>query len=376
MRALFAALALASALNACDDSGSTTHPDATTSDDVKIAPDSGHDAGFIDAEEPVDLGAPDTGVVDTSSFEPGAFVEVPEGRVTIGATFANAKTAIGMPTRMSTGSGTGTPRSYEWDLSSGARLVIWFADTDLSQGAVEDTDKVLWIAVEGNFSGKSGSGVGIGSTKQQARAAFGTADRSAPVTDPPGTVDAWYTRGLLAAYGSNDQVRTITVTRAYLRAPDALIDIPGGRVDFPPSINGGAIRGSTPDEVRTVLGEPDGQGTVSPAGTTLLAWSYAFVGIEVFFADVLGNDKAAFITLHTPYYGLTGGGVGIGSTRAELETYLSSAGFDAGRATSASPDLFCYVNNATQRGLAATFSSANPSLVTTLNVGFPASACR
>jgi hypothetical protein len=168
---------------------------------------------------------------------------------------------------------------------------------------------------------------------------------------------------LIVAYGTDQLARTITVTRAYQVAPTGTIDIAAGSVSFPPSLQGGVLRGSRSNDVRQALGAPDGEGSVSPGGVPLELWSYAFVGIEVFFADFLGMQRVAFISLHAPFDGLTGNGVGIGSTRAELESHLGQL-----------PDEVDPVR--TQRGFAATYSNANPSLVTTMSIGFPPQGCQ
>ncbi|MBI2376315.1 MAG: hypothetical protein HYV07_20135 [Deltaproteobacteria bacterium] len=380
MRFATAALALATSICACtDDTPSPADSGEATDGAVPIDSSTHHDADLIEDAGDHDSGAADAGQVSSTSFEPGSHVEVEEGRVQIGATFAQTKAAIGAPTRMSPASGAAQPRSYEWDLTSGPHLVVWFADTDLSGGAIDETDKALWVAVEGSFTGRSTAGIGLGSTKAQVRAAYGTVDLTGTVADPPGEVDAWYTKGLLAAYQPDGILRTITVARSYVRAPNALIDIAGGKLDFPPAIQGGAILASEPADVETILGTPDGEGNVSPGGTALHAYSYAFIGIEVFFTAVLGTERAAFVTVHAPFYGLTSNGIGIGSSRADFESHLTSLGFDAGRATSASAELFCYVKEVggrPQRGIAATFSAATPPLVTTINVGFPPQACQ
>ncbi|MBI4818387.1 MAG: hypothetical protein HY791_19130 [Deltaproteobacteria bacterium] len=367
------------------DGGFSDGPSDAASDDSSVGLDAfetdaardASDASTVDRDVAidVDLGTPDGGAPMTA-FEPGVFVSVPEGRVEIGATFGSVKAAIGNPTRMSAMTGSVTPRSYEWELASGPRLVVWFADSDLSQGVVGESDKVLWIAAERGFAGRSSEGVGIGSSRAEVRAAYGAPGRSSPVADPPGEIDAWYTRGLIVAYGTDELARTITVTRAYQVAPTGTVDIAAGSVSFPPSIQGGVLRGSRPNDVRQGLGAPDGEGNVSPGGVPLELWSYAFIGVEVFFADFLGMQRVAFISLHAPFDGLTGNGVGIGSTRAELESHLSDLGFDGGRPSSASPEVICYVKDSTQRGFAATYSNANPSLVTTMSVGFPPQGCQ
>ncbi|MBI2374707.1 MAG: hypothetical protein HYV07_11985 [Deltaproteobacteria bacterium] len=340
-------------------------PDVTHADAETI------DAAVADAVVEADAGAPPAEVV------PGQSLATVDGNFRIGATFAETQLDNGAPTRATPATGAVTPRSYEWTGAGEVTVTVWFADTDLSNTGVDPTDRVLWIAVEGAYSGRTAEGLGIGSAATGARAVFGDPDRTASVADPPGLVDAWYRRGVMLAHGDDQLIRTITVTRAYVAAPTATIDLAGGRVQFSPAIVGGAIRGSQPRDVTAALGEPDGRGPVTIDGTRLEVFSYAFIGVEVFFVDLLGSDRVAFTALHAPYFGSTQAGMGIGSRRLDLEGELSALGFDSGRATSANPNVICYPKSGSEKSFAATFETkTSAQQVTTMSIGFPSQACQ
>ncbi len=157
------------------DTGTTGQQDAASQ------PDSGGpaaDAGTPgnDAASPADTGvlpgndaavASDAGqVMGTPELVPGVRAGFVEGAVAIGATFDTVRQTLGPGARTA---GT-TNRSYEWTLSGGANVTVWFANTNLDDDDapprdVDGTDQVLWIAVSGTFAGRTPQGIGLGSTR-------------------------------------------------------------------------------------------------------------------------------------------------------------------------------------------------------------------
>lgn len=339
------------------------------------------DSGFADSGVVMNDAEPgDAGMMLTPDLAPGMHVTFAEGRVAIGQTFATVKATLGMPAQRTQAMNN---RSYEWNLGGGAEVTIWFANDNLDSddqppGEVDDTDTVLWIAVTGTFAGRTANGIGLGSTKTEVETAFGMSPNTIPVTDPPGTIESYYTQGFLVAYNPNDAVRTFTVSRDYLREPNGEIDMTNGELDF----GGGTVirtgpvfpgSGTSMDQVRMMLGEPDVEGEVSfgMGGQSLMLrlFSYSFIGIEIFFT--YNARTTLFIAVHPPYFGATGNMTpGLGSTRTEFEAHLIQLGFAAGVASTAQPGVFCYKLN-DNRAVGATYTSDMPPAVSTIMLGFP-----
>lgn len=379
------ALLLPACLLAVACSGSDGETDAGTPDtgsevdtgvnpiDAGTVPDSGPD--------PVDAGPEDTGVeVDGGGagldpmLMPGAFVQVAEGRVDVMQdSFRDVVDRLGAGTRTA----LANTRSYEWTLAGGVELTVWFANSNLDAddappNDVDDTDRVLWIAVQGGFTGTTPDGVGLGSTRAEVETALGTADNTVPVTDPAGTLLQYFQSGALIALSDADAVRTFTVHRAYNSAPDGAIDVDDGRLQFMAgNIEGqdGLRRGTDKSDVMRILGEPDAQGGLRVSGQDLDTWSYGFFGVELFFLD--GRDTVLFTAVHTPFYGTVAGGtVGVGSTRADMEAFLGGEGYDGGRASNGNARFICYTG---PRDVGITYSEDTPPLVTSITT--PLLAC-
>jgi hypothetical protein len=345
--------------------------------DVPQTPDTGTpdagdtpDATGMDVES-IDLGPVDTGVTVTPIIEPGSHVQFLEGRVEISDDFQTVVAALGSGTR----SAAMNTRSYEWMLSGGVNVVIWFANTNLDDddappNDVDPTDKVLWIAVTGPFTGKTTRNVGIGTPRATVEAApptgYGPPPHTVPIADPPGVLAQYFTTGLLVAYTPADEVRTITISRAYGHEPDGAIDAPNSQLHFGGTnvIQGlrGVMAGTRDTEVIALLGLPDADGQVVIGGVSLRLMSYGFLGIEVFLSNA--TMRAWFVSVHAPYYGTLPNGAGINSTRADIEAGI---GLGMGMASSTSPNLICY-SDASRDVIAVTYSMDVTPVATTITV--------
>lgn len=343
------------------DAGNTSTDAGNNALDSGTVPDGGVGAdGAVPDTGTPDAGEADSGVVTLDpEIEPGSHVQVAEGRITITQdTFASVRNTLGTGTR----SALENTRSYEWSLSGGVTLTVWFANSNLDgdDGApndVDDTDRVLWVAVQGGFTGATSAGVGLGSTRAQVETAYGTADNESALTSPAGTLLQYYETGILVALDDQGAARTLTVNRAYGAAPDGTIDVRNGRLRFGSTdIEGqdGLQTGTDRSRVQNLFGAPDAQGDLRVSGQTLQTWSYGFIGMEFFFLD--GRDTVLFMSVHTPYFGQTGGGTGVGSTRNQMEAFLTNEGYNSGSASSSNPRFICYEG---RTDIGVTYSEAN-----------------
>lgn len=377
---------------ACSD-GTQTAADAGDREDAGVAdrggmmldsgagPDAAEkDAGIADRDpgldaEPMDADTPDDGVMPLmEEMVPGSHVQVREGRVGIGATFQEVTGLLGPGAR----SAAENARSYEWSLSGGVMLTVWFANGNLDAddappNDVDQTDRVLWIVAQG-FGGTTPEGIGVGATRSAVEAAYGAAPHSVPIPNPAGTLAQYFTTGLLVAYAPDDTVRTVTICRAYVQAPDGEIDPRDARLRFASGDVQG-IRslielGTDDSDVLARLGEPDGRGTLSLGGQDLEAFSYGFIGVEVFFLE--NEDDVLFMTVHAPYYGTTAGGIGVGASRIDVEQYLSGEGYNAGTAAT-NPQLICYEHGGSDEMVGVTYDEND--VATTFNVPIPLGMC-
>lgn len=317
----------------------------------------------------------DAGMMGTNELGPGSHVTIAGvGRIGIGDTYTETIARLGAGVR-SMGM---AQRSYEWTLAGGVELTVWFTNTNLDRdddppNDVDGTDRVLWIAVSGAFAGRTPAGIGLGSTKAALETAYGMSPRTTPLTMPmPGELTSYYARGFLAAFGQDGALRTFTVTKAYLRAPDGRIDIAAGRLVFGnDSIRMNALTGAEPNDIRQLLGPPDSEGPI-PDQNDFEILNYAFIGVE-FIISTLAGDHAASAIVHSPYYGTPGIGTpGLGSTRTDFEAYAAqtlrvTAGPTPSRNTMG---LFCFTLPAGgARTFGVTYSMAMPQVVTAIIVG-------
>lgn len=369
------------------------------------APDTGSADSGTPADAANDLGVgdigsdEDTGVADVSSFAPGQDVVIAGTAIrvrvgtTAGHTFAEVKTLLGEPTRQTPGTAT---RSYEWDLSVGGTLTVWFNNTGLDANpanVVGETDEALWLALSGAFPGADANGIAIGATRAAVEAAYGPAVRESSITEPAGTLLSYIRRGVLVAIDTGTgQVRSITVTRAYLVEPSAQIDLTGRRLRFPGndldlvtwteiSNNFIPTGGDDDGDITAILGPPDAQGTVNVGGQNLWMFAYSFIGFEITFrrdGSSGATGGALFISLHAPYYGTTAAAPddhGIGTARATFETYLTARGFGAGAVSPSSADIICYKHGGNDTNVVGVTYSDPEAEVIAIILGLPPSAC-
>ena len=320
------------------------------------------DAGFADGGDPPLDGGPELDEL----LVPGAYVQVREGRVSLMQdTFEQVKAVFGPGTRTA----VANTRSYEWALSGGVTLTVWFANSNLDgddapPNDVDSADVALWAAVQGGFTGETPTGVGLGDPRAEVELAFGAAPNEVALTNPPGTLLQYFSTGILVALDAQGLVRTLTVHRAYGSEPDAIVDVDDGRLRFTEGdIEGqdGLTRGTNKAAVTDLLGMPDAQGALQISGQSLTTWSYGFIGVELFFLE--NRDTVFFMNVHPPFYGLTPGATGMGSTRAEMEAFLSGAGYDNGTASGSNSRFICYAGPI---DVGVTYSQDNPPLVTSI----------
>jgi hypothetical protein len=363
--------------------GGVSAPDigAQPFDSGVAAPDAAQgDTGFADAMA-VDLGVADGGAGDagvslTPSFAFGQHVTVAEARIAIGDRFDAVRARLGRGTR-SAQAGT---RSYEWQLSGSTTLTVWFVNANVDNdddppADVDDTDTVLWVAVSGGYTGRSPEGLGIGSTAADVQRALGASPSTTPLTNPPGELRSYYTRGGLIALAPDNTVRTLTVSRAYMREPDGRIDIAGAQLDFGNNRtirSGGLITspGTSESAIKQILGEPDASGSINVGGLMLNFMNYSFLGTEMFLTR--NGRTLLFTSVHTPWYGTTGNGTpGLGASKAQMEVHLTTLGLGAGVASTSQPQtLTCYpIPGRSSAGIGVTYGATAPNEVTTIILG-------
>ncbi len=351
------------------DSGIVAQPDAggLLPDAMVIADDAA--VGLDAAPMPMDGGLP-----GTNELAPGSHVSLAGlGRIGIGDTYAETIAKLGRGDR-STGM---AQRSYEWRLAGGVELTVWFTNTNLDSdddppNDVDGTDRILWIAVGGTFAGRTAGGIGIGSTRAAVEMAYGASPRTTTLSMPaPGELTSYYVRGFLAAFGQDGMLRTFTVTKAHLRAPDGRIDIANARLAWGnDAIRMNVISGSSPDDIRGVLGAPDSEGGV-PGQSDFDILNYAFVGME--FLMLGATDRAVSAIIHAPFYGTTGNGTpGLGSTRTDFEAYAQQTlGARAPTASTRTMGLWCFAlsGGGSARTFGATYTSDMPPTVSAIILG-------
>lgn len=345
------------------DAGQTADRDAGTADSGVVVD---RDAGPRDAGEVRDGGTP-----LSPELVPGQYVQVMEGRIEIGVdTLATVEAKLGMGTRNT----TMNARSFEWSLSGGVTLTVWFANTGIGPvGTIADDAQVLWVSVQDGYTGETPNGVGLGATRAEIEAALGVAPHEVPITaTPTGTLLQYMTSGILVALNDQGAARTITISRAYPVEPDGEIDPRGTRIRLSngdlEGFGGLGNRGTDISRVRQRLGEPDTEGDVNVGGQSLHTLSYAFIGIEVFQVDnaIVGEDKVAFFNIHAPYYGTGAGGVGIGSARADFEGFLSNQGYGNGTMSSTA-NFFCYTHPSAE-SVGVSYTADAPARVSSVTI--------
>jgi hypothetical protein len=311
----------------------------------------------------------------TEEMEAGAYVQVMEGRINVGDgtgpsatvdTFATVKAKLGNGTR----SAAQNTRSYEWSLANNVQLTIWFGNTNLDgdddpPADVDANDEVLWIAVTGGYLGKTTRAVGLGTDRATVEAmapmGYGAPENTVDLTMPPGVLGNYFTQGIYLAYDANNLVRTVTISRAYNTTPNADIQVDDARLDFalgPISGFHNLQPGTNQAQILNVLGYPDGEGDAN----NFHVWSYAFLGIELFFFG--SQNDIFFLTIHSPYYGpLDNSNIGLGSTRVDFEAQL---GMGAGVASMTNANLICYPDDNNPEVLV----SYTDGFASTLTMGF------
>jgi hypothetical protein len=266
---------------------------------------------------------------------------------------------------------------------------VWFANTglssDMAPNDVHDTDKVLWIAVDGAaFTGKTPNGIGIGSNRTMVQAAapqgYGNSPRNVPITSGAGaggSLDLYYKTGFIAAYDANGNITTFTVFHSYPVPPDGSLDAMGARIPFMAGELDGSVfsltngqNGTSLRDVKNLLGAPDGDGNVMLGNQQLHLLSYGFIGLEVFaLPNGIYANQVLMISVHAPYYGTFNGSatVGVGSARTDVEAAL---GNPTSMNSANTQNLVCY-DYGGARMVGVTYSTDNPPAATTITLALP-----
>jgi len=312
-----------------------------------------------------------------SSLHPGSHIVVGGQRIDLRETYSSVRAKLGMGTRSTTGMNN---RSFQYDMGQDGEVTIWFANTGINAdpaSSIDDKDEVLWIAVTASFGGRTPDGIGMGSTRGEVQAAYGVSPHTAPVTSPPGTLATYYRRGILLAYSISEEVRTITICRAYPVEPDGDLRLSTGELLIGgTTIRGGSIVGGGTSEsvIRQTLGDPaDAEGTQSLGITNLKILSYAFLGLEVFLTR---SGSVFFVSVHSPFYGKSNNVGHVGMERTAFESHLAAEDFQAGTVSSTSNNVYCYQHRRNSSNyVGVTYSTSMPSTVTSITLAMPSSAC-
>ena len=359
--------------------GGTTSGDAAPGDATQPVDGAVGDAAVALDAGGIDSGAPDSGVPPSPEMVPGSHVQLIEGRVAVRDTFAQVTATLGSGQRSA---GTAS-RSYEWLLSGGVELTVWFANSNLDNddaapNDVDTSDRVLWIAVQGGFSGATPQGVDLSSNQIQVEGAYGAAPHAVTINNPAGRLAQYFELGLLVAYDQGGAVRTITICRAYPQAPNGGLDPESSRLRFSAGdlqaytfIGNIPIPNDDQSDAKRLLGDPDGEGDAVISGQSLHVLSYGFIGIEVF--SLSNSNDILFFTVHAPYYGTSSGGEGVGSARPAFEAYLNGRGYGSGSVSSGSANFFCYDGGGNDPDVGVSYSTDLQPVVT--SIVFPLLQC-
>jgi hypothetical protein len=291
------------------------------------------------------------------ALEPGEYVQLTEGRITItGGAGSNtaADSFASVRAKLGPGQRAAAPdsRRYDWTLAGDVRVAIAFANTNLDAddeppGEPDAADEVLWVRVAGGYRGRTPRQIALGTTRADVERLQPQGHGMPPTTvaagDPPGTLARYFSHGLLVNYGADDRAQALTICRAYNVEPSARVDLARLRLDF--NAQGylagrdGLLPGTARPLALNILGYPDGSGQIDGA----LAWSYALIGIDLAFEP--GGQSVGTVAITPPYYGILDAGDALGAPRAAIEAAI---GLGAG-APASQPGVVCYPDAATPR---------------------------
>ena len=378
------------ALVACSETArEVTQPDASSAQDASnsstMNSDSGSSTPRLDAGSevltdaqtfPSDAGsssAMDAGMAVGAAIVPGSHLTANGATVYLGDTYSTVTSKWGSGTR-TTAMGN---RSYQFDFGSEGQVTVWFANTGVDADpadTIDNDDEVLWIAVSGEFSGKTGDDLGRGSSKQDVVSVYGVSARSTMTTMPaPGSISTYYKDGLLVGFDSDDKIRTITVCKSYPVDPDGVMDLAQGTLTVGGTTLRGAFLGGTSESaVRSTLGDPaDAEGSLMVSVSRLKILSYAFIGFEMFLTN---SGSLLFMTVHAPFYGTSQGMEALNMSRSDFESHLAMLDFRTGQVSTTSASVICYKHRQTEKFVGVSYAGT-PETVSSITLAMPSVAC-
>jgi hypothetical protein len=227
--------------------------------------------------------------------------------------------------------------------------VLFFANTDQSttgggspQPTFTDGDKLRYLAAGEGFPGKTAGGTGPGSLRAAWLAELGTPDLTQTNLDVAGqSRDIYFGRGLVVAYDAGERAVSYTVSRG-ARKPDVRIELATRRLG---TIQAGGSGGSAAAAIVSEWGEPDLVEDYTAVIYPGRNYGYAALGLLfVTQASLGGSDyRVTGIVFFDPYYGRADvGDLGVRSTKAELDTYLTAGGCAAQTTTLAGQQWTVY----------------------------------
>ncbi|MEE2901785.1 MAG: hypothetical protein VYC39_05620 [Myxococcota bacterium] len=379
---------LALVCGACSESARDVAPrngssgqDASNSSSMTA--DGGNSAGTLDSgitnssdAQIADGGAStntDAGNASGPAIVPGSHLTANGVSVFLGDTYSEVISKWGAGTRSTTMGN----RSYQYDFGEEGEFTVWFANTGVDAepaDTIDNDDQVLWIAVSGPFTGKTGDELGKGSSKQDVVSVYGVSPRSTPTSMPaPGSISTYYKRGLIVGFDTTDKIRTITICKSYPVEPDGAMDLAQGTLTVEGTTLRGAFLGGTSEStVRATLGDPaDAEGTRTISISRLKILSYAFIGFEMFLTN---SGNLLFMTVHAPFYGKSAGMEALNMSRSDFESHLAMLDFRSGQVSTTSESVICYKHRQTEKFVGVSYSGM-PETVSSITLAMPGVAC-
>jgi|GEM_PF-6217464 len=315
----------------------------------------------------------DAGTASGPAIVPGSHLVANGASIFLGDTYSEVVSKWGAGTRSTTMGN----RSYQYDLGEEGQYTVWFANTGVDAepaDTIDNDDEVLWIAVSGPFTGKTGDDLGKGSSKQDVVSVYGVSPRSTPTTMPaPGSISTYYKSGLIVGFDTEDKIRTMTICKTYPVEPDGVMDLAQGTLTVGGTTLRGAFLGGTNEAtVRSTLGDPaDAEGSLMISLSRLKILSYAFIGFEMFLTN---SGSLLFMTVHAPFYGTSAGMQALNMSRSDFESHLATLDFRTGQVSTTSENVICYKHRQTEKFVGVSYSET-PETVSSITLAMPSVAC-
>ncbi len=334
-------------------SDSASAPDASVNHDATEGDASGVDSSSPDAGASEDAGSCGSSFVDPCAGITGSgtayTLELGNHAVSGAASFAVGDSLATVRSALSTHSETPSAFNPFAVVYCSEGLLLYFADNlesaSAQRGVLGDDDTLYKVTALGAFSGSSdgSSPVALGDSAGQVATALGTADQSNSSGND--ALRFWYGGHSLLLQDGVTTALSVFAPQSPSGTLGLALDLAGG------GIGGVQVRhtdiasvpvasGSTLTAVRAVFGltpEADGELTVTIASSDVdvLLLSYSVLGVR--FSGlasqysgfppepVEGDARKVFTAFLTPPFAGTDSGIGLGSTRAEIETRFGAA---------------------------------------------------